>query len=80
MPSLGEHGGRLKVALAAPPADGKANRALVELFAELSGRPRGAVELVRGARSRQKTVAIEGLAPDATQAFQRALSEAAAAD
>jgi hypothetical protein len=76
---VGLHGGRLKVSLAAPPADGKANRELTELFARLSGRPRRAVALVRGTKSRQKTVAIEGLTREAAEAFLRALDGAAAA-
>jgi uncharacterized protein (TIGR00251 family) len=70
---VGMHGGRLKVTLAAPPADGKANRALEELFARLSGRPRGAVSVVRGGKSRQKTVAIYGLTPEAAEALRQAL-------
>ena len=73
---VGVHGGRLKVSLAAPPADGKANRELTELFARLSGRPRSSVTLVRGTKSRQKTVAIEGLTPQAAEALHRALEEA----
>lgn len=73
---IGLHGGRLKVSLAAPPADGKANRELTELFARLSGRPRSAVTLVRGARSRQKTVAIEGLTPSAAETLRLLLEGA----
>jgi uncharacterized protein (TIGR00251 family) len=73
---LGTHGGRVKVALAAPPADGKANRELTELFARLAGRPRSAVTLVRGAKSRHKTVAIAGLGPGAAEALRLSLARA----
>lgn len=57
----GMHGGRLKVRLAAPPVDGKANRALTDWAAEWLGVPRSAVTLVRGETSRKKTLRIEGL-------------------
>ena len=59
---VGVHDGCLKVALSAPPVEGEANRALIDLFAKLLGRPRREVTLVRGASSRRKTVAITGVA------------------
>ena len=49
---------RLKIRLAAPPVDGKANAELVRFLAEAFGVPRSRVTLVRGATSRQKTVRI----------------------
>lgn len=58
---VGVHDGCLKVALAAPPVDGEANRALIELFAKLLKRPRRSVELMRGESSRKKTLSIEGV-------------------
>lgn len=58
---VGEHGGRLKVQVAAPPVDGAANRELVEHFARKLGMPRTAVEIVRGSSGRQKTLAVAGL-------------------
>lgn len=66
----GEHGDatqtRLKVRLAAPPVDGKANAALVRFLALAFGVPPSRVTLVRGATSRQKTVRIDrpALRPD----------------
>jgi uncharacterized protein (TIGR00251 family) len=56
----GVHGGALKVRLSAPPADGAANEALVELLAEALGVPRRAVRVVAGAASRSKVVEVEG--------------------
>lgn len=50
--------GRLKVRLAAPPEDGRANRALVELLARRLGVDRRAVVLVAGRGSRDKIVEI----------------------
>jgi uncharacterized protein (TIGR00251 family) len=55
----GLHGGALKIRLAAPPVDGKANAELVRFLAEAFGVPRRAVALVRGETSRQKTVRID---------------------
>lgn len=54
----GEHGGALKVRLAAPPIDGKANAELLRFLAEAFGVPLRQVALVRGAASRQKTVRV----------------------
>ncbi len=51
---LGEQNGALKVGVSAPPEDGRANRALVELLAEVLGLRRAQVELLAGATSRDK--------------------------
>ena len=56
--AAGLHGDRLKVRLAAPPVDGKANAALVAWVAELFDVPRSSVTVVRGHTSRQKTLRI----------------------
>ena len=50
---------RLKLRLAAPPVDGKANAELLRFLAEAFGVPLRQVVLVRGATSRQKSVRIE---------------------
>jgi uncharacterized protein (TIGR00251 family) len=55
----GTHGDALKIRLAAPPVDGKANAALVRFLAAAFGVPARAVKLVRGETSRRKTVRIE---------------------
>lgn len=54
--------GRLKLRLASPPADGKANREAIELVARLLGVKKDQVELVAGETSRQKTVRVTGIA------------------
>lgn len=54
----GRHGERLKVRLAAPAAENKANEALVAFLAEHYGVPRRNVRIVSGMRSRQKRVEI----------------------
>jgi|SRR5579872_7218292 len=50
----------LKVAVAAPPVDGKANAALVALLAACFDVPRSAVTVVSGAAARTKRVALAG--------------------
>ena len=54
----GLHGDALKIRLAAPPVDGKANAALIAFLAKACGVPRAAVELVSGETSRSKRVRI----------------------
>jgi uncharacterized protein (TIGR00251 family) len=61
---VGEHGDALKVKVAAPPVDGKANRAVGELLAAVLGVPVRVVELVAGASSRQKRFRISGVPAD----------------
>lgn len=54
----GLHDGALRVRLAAPPIDGRANEALVAWLAKSLGVPRRDVEVLRGESSRRKQVAI----------------------
>lgn len=69
----GVHDGRLKVALDAPPVDGRANDALVEFLADALKRPKRDVAIVRGDKSRKKTVAIAGVrVTDVTELASRA--------
>ena len=53
-------GDRLRVAVAAPPVDGRANAAVVEALAEAFGVRRADVSIVRGESGRRKTVRIAG--------------------
>jgi uncharacterized protein (TIGR00251 family) len=57
----GLYGTALKIKTKAPPADGKANAAVVDLVAEWLGIPRRNVELVSGSSSRHKRLALTGL-------------------
>ena len=52
---------RLRVRLAAPPVDGKANEALRRFLADVCGVRSSAVTLLRGERSREKVVAVAGI-------------------
>jgi uncharacterized protein (TIGR00251 family) len=58
---LGEHNGALKVAVTAPPEDGRANKALVEALREALGVKRSQVELIGGQASRDKRFLIRGV-------------------
>lgn len=57
---VGEHGDYLKVRVAAPPNEGKANAELVRFLARTLGVSRSSVELLSGARNRDKTVQVVG--------------------
>lgn len=61
--AAGSWNGLLKLAVAAPPEDGRANAAAAELLAELFGLRPSAVELVRGHSSRNKVFQL-ALAPE----------------
>jgi hypothetical protein len=64
----GPHGDALKIRLAAPPVDGKANAALLAFVAAKVGAGRTAVELVGGQTSRAKRVRIRDITPQAVLA------------
>lgn len=57
----GPYGETLKIRLAAPPVDGKANAALLAFVAAKVGAGRTAVELVSGQTSRSKRVRVAGI-------------------
>jgi hypothetical protein len=65
---VGEHDGRLKVQLAAPPVDGEANAALVEFLADVLGVRKGEVAIARGETGRRKTVRVIGVTAAAVEA------------
>ena len=56
----GEHGGRVKIRLAAPAVENKANDALVAFLADHYGVPRRSVRIASGFKSRAKRVVIDG--------------------
>ena len=61
---LGEQGGALKVAVTAPPEDGRANKALTEALRDLLELKRSQVELLSGETSRDKRFLIRGVTKD----------------
>jgi uncharacterized protein (TIGR00251 family) len=58
---LAREGDALRARLTAPPVEGAANAALVALLSERLRIPKRAVTVTRGARSREKLLAIAGL-------------------
>lgn len=56
----GLHGDALKIRLAAPPVDGKANDALAKFVAETLGIPKSSVSLKSGQTSRRKVLEVIG--------------------
>ena len=63
----GLHGDALKIRLAAPPVDGKANAALLAFVADRLGLPKSAVSLKSGQTSRRKVVEVAEPPADAVQ-------------
>jgi uncharacterized protein (TIGR00251 family) len=57
----GEVGDALKLALTAPPVDGKANEACIDFFAKLLNLPRSSVTIAAGQTSRNKVIRVAGL-------------------
>lgn len=56
----GLHGEALKIRLNSPPIDGRANQALIEFLAKRFDVPKRQIELLRGEKSRHKTVVVIG--------------------
>ena len=54
-------GDALKLALTAPPVEGKANQAVIEFFADLFAIPRSSVTIASGETSRNKVVRVAGV-------------------
>ncbi len=67
--AVGEHDGRLKIQLAAPPVEGEANAALVLFLADALGVRRSDVAIVAGETGRRKRVRVAGVS--AAQAAAR---------
>ncbi len=59
--AVGEHDGRLKLQLAAPPVDGEANQALIEFLARALGVRKADVTIAHGEAGRRKTVRVVGV-------------------
>ncbi|MCC6276765.1 MAG: YggU family protein [Oligoflexia bacterium] len=61
---MGLHDGALKVAIHAPPVDGKANEELISWLAKLLGIPKRAIEITHGLTGRRKTLTIFNQNPE----------------
>lgn len=63
----GLHGEALKIRLAAPPVDGKANEALIAFLSKALGVSKSSVELISGETSRAKRVRVDGVDAEAVR-------------
>ena len=57
---VGEHGDRLKISVASPPVDGKANSALISFLVKYLDISKSSIQIVSGETSRQKRLLIRG--------------------
>jgi len=65
---VGRHGDAVKIRVAAPPVDDRANEALVVFVAEVFGLRRSAVSVRSGGSSRHKRLRLDGIdLPTATR-------------
>lgn len=70
----GEHDGALKLRIAAPPIEGRANAECKRFVGELLGVPASGVDISRGASSKTKLVLVRGLTREELQRRLAALS------
>jgi uncharacterized protein (TIGR00251 family) len=68
---LGIEDGVLQARVSARPVDGRANRALCRLIAKRVGVAPSRVSVVRGEKSREKLIRVEGVEQEALQAALR---------
>jgi len=55
---VGVHGDAVKIALTAPPVDGKANKELLKFLAKYFKLPKSSIQIIAGDSSRSKTILI----------------------
>ena len=72
----GVHDGALRVRLAAPPVDGKANAALVRFLSRAIGVPRTGVRIVGGAAGRSKVLEVDASVARGDAALRALLRDA----
>jgi uncharacterized protein (TIGR00251 family) len=65
---IGKVGDEWKIAITAPPIEGRANAACIAFLGKLFGRAKADVELVRGQKSRSKTFEIAGMTAEQIEA------------
>ena len=65
---VGARGAALLISVTAPPADGKANAAVIDVLATALRRPKNTLAIARGLKARQKLVRLSGLSVEDTRA------------
>lgn len=58
---VGLYGDKLKIAIATPPVDGKANQAIIAFLAKTLGVSKSKISLISGETSREKRIRIQGI-------------------
>lgn len=58
---VGLYGEKLKIAVACPPVDGKANAALIDFLKRFLKVPKSQIEIISGESSREKRIFIKGI-------------------
>jgi uncharacterized protein (TIGR00251 family) len=76
---VGRHRVALKVRVAAPPVDDRANEATIELVAEMLDVPKQQVSIVAGERSRVKRLRVTPIEADDVESRLRVVLDDAAA-
>lgn len=71
----GEQNGRLKIAVQAPPEDGRANDAILELLRKSWNLKRSQVDLLTGATHREKVILIRGVTSEEVQQMVKTSSK-----
>jgi uncharacterized protein len=61
---VGIHGDAIKIALTAPPVDGKANKELLKFLAKYFKLPKSSIQIIAGESSRNKTILIADIDKD----------------
>ena len=64
----GLHAEEMKLAITAPPVDGKANKAVIQFMAKCLGVAKSALSVKRGSQSRHKQLVVEGMDADEVRA------------
>jgi hypothetical protein len=67
--------GRIRIWLTSPPVDGAANKALLAYLVKTLGLPRGAVQLSKGLKSRDKMLVVSGVGLETLQSRLNEMSE-----
>jgi hypothetical protein len=74
---VGVHGDSIKIAVQAPPAEGRANEECIALLSNILSLPKRELTIKSGQQSRHKTVFIKGVAPEMViAAIENALKKA----
>jgi uncharacterized protein (TIGR00251 family) len=58
---LGIHDDALKIALTAPPVEGKANKSLIKFLSKTLHLPQSDIQIIKGAKSKKKVLLIRNI-------------------